>query len=67
MLSFVIPTYNRKELLKKCIDSIILQKVKNYEIIVIDDNSNDGTYEFVKENYPFVKIIKNENRNASLM
>ena len=60
MLSFIIPTYNRKDYLKRCIDSIISQKVKNFEIIVVDDNSTDNTYEFIKENYSFVKIIRNE-------
>ena len=65
MLSFVIPTYNRKQELKNCLDSILKQKIKNSEIIVVDDNSSDGTYEFVKKNYPKIKIYKNEKNMFS--
>ncbi len=65
MLSFVIPTYNRKNFLRKCIDSIMLQKIKNYEIILVDDCSNDRTFEFIQKEYPKIKIIKNEKNMGS--
>jgi len=59
-LSITIPTYNRKKQLKNCIDSILKQKISNSEIIVIDDNSSDGTFDFIKKNYPKIKIFKNK-------
>lgn len=42
-LSVIIPTYNAKEYLKKCIESIIKSNFKNFEIIVVDNASTDNT------------------------
>ncbi|NLS45333.1 MAG: glycosyltransferase [Firmicutes bacterium] len=48
-VSVVIPTYNRKKILEKCLSSLLAQTYPNdrYEIIVIDDGSKDGTDEMV--------------------
>jgi len=50
-VSVVIPTYNRKSLLKSCLDSLTLQTYPKsvYEVIVVDDGSTDGTEEFIRE------------------
>jgi len=50
-ISVVVPTYNRKHLLKGCLNSLFNQSypANNYEIIVIDDGSTDGTAQMVKE------------------
>ena len=48
-ISVVIPTYNRVELLKRSIDSVINQTIKPFEIIIVDDGSNDGTEAMVKK------------------
>ena len=53
----VMPVFNRLKFTKKCLSSLINQNYKNIEIIVIDDGSTDGTSEFIKKNYPKVKII----------
>jgi glycosyltransferase involved in cell wall biosynthesis len=45
--SIIIPTYNRADKLKRALDSIANQTVKNYEIIVCDDGSNDHTSQIV--------------------
>jgi len=47
-VSVVIPTYNRVEDLKKCLDSLREQSLKKgeFEIIIVDDGSTDGTAEF---------------------
>lgn len=66
VVSIIIPSYNRKRLLDECINFVINQSYKKKEIIVIDDNSEDGTYSFIKNKYPSVKVIKNkENKGAS--
>lgn len=43
MVSIIIPTYNRKELLTETIDSILKQDYKNWECIVVDDGGSDDT------------------------
>ena len=62
--SVVIPTYNQDELLKKALNSVIAQK-ENYEIIIIDNFSNDKTEEVVK-NYKqkSLKYIKKNNNGV---
>ncbi|MBS1492494.1 MAG: glycosyltransferase [Bacteroidetes bacterium] len=48
LVSVVIPTYNRLKYLTECINSITAQTYENLEIIVIDDNSEDGTETYIK-------------------
>jgi len=47
--SVIIPTYNRCNLLKRAINSVLTQTYKNFEIIIIDNYSTDKTYEAVKD------------------
>jgi len=49
LISIIIPTYKRVIKLKKALNSILKQKYDNWEAIVIDNKSNDGTKELVKE------------------
>lgn len=49
LISVLIPTYNRKELLKRAIESVRLQDYKNIEIYVSDNASTDGTSEIMNE------------------
>ena len=64
-ISVVIPSYNRKEFLKRSIDSVINQTKKPFEIIVVDDGSTDGTETMIKSDYDFVKFIKQKNKGVS--
>jgi len=60
-LSIIIANYNHKDLLEGCIPSIYKHtKGINYEIIVIDDCSTDESVDFIKKNFPKVKLIVNE-------
>ncbi len=56
-VSVVIPTLNRKNFLKKAIESVSKQTFGPHEIIVVDNCSSDGTLEMVKREYPSVKIF----------
>lgn len=48
VFSIIIPTYNRCNLLKRCLDSVINQTYPNWEAIIIDNNSNDSTLDLLK-------------------
>lgn len=56
----LIPTFNGKELLRECLNSLRAQTYKNFKIIVIDDASSDQTLEFLQTEFPEVEVIKNE-------
>jgi len=62
ILSVVIVTWNTKEQTDECIKSIISlpEYSDKIEIIVVDNNSGDGTDLLLKEKYPFIKFIKND-------
>jgi len=62
-VSVVIPTYNRSSLVQRAIKSAINQTLPPYEIIVVDDGSNDNTAKILKK-YP-VKVIKQKNLGVS--
>ena len=52
--SIVVATYNRAELLKRALDSLIAQTETDWEAILVDDGSTDGTY---KEILPYLKAF----------
>ena len=47
-VSTVIVTYNRLNLLKQCIDKVLNQDVKDLDIVLVDNASNDGTKEYIE-------------------
>ena len=57
LISIIIVNYNGQRWLKKCLDSIYNQTYKNYEIILVDNNSTDNSIELVKNNFPKVNIL----------
>lgn len=65
-VSVIIPTYNRKHCLGRALDSVFSQAYRDYEVIVVDDASTDGTLEFIAKSYPNIRLIKLPcNRNAA--
>jgi len=49
VFSVVIPSYNRKDFLKKSIDSVLNQSFDDYELVVVDDGSTDSSILLVSE------------------
>lgn len=58
--SIIIPSYNQKELLMECIDSIEAYTAPPYEIIVIDNGSEDGTAKELIGRRGSIRVMKNE-------
>ena len=75
-ISVVIPLYNAKNFIETCIDSILQQTFQDFEIIVIDDYSTDGSFELVREKYcvesgekfdPRIRIFGYKNKIESFL
>jgi len=58
-VSVVIVSYNSREDLIECIPSLLSQSYSDFEVIVVDNNSADGTITFIEKNYPSIKVIRN--------
>lgn len=67
-VSIIVPIYNKEKHLKRCIDSILNQTLKNIEIILVNDGSTDNSLEICK-NYARtdsrIKIINKKNEGVS--
>ncbi len=56
--SIIIVNWNGKHYLDTCLSSVFSQTYSNFEIIIVDNASSDGSMEFVRKNYPDVRIIE---------
>ena len=68
MISAIIPTYNRADVLHRSVDSILAQTYTNFELLIVDDGSEDNTPEICRayaEKDPRVRIIRQENGGVS--
>lgn len=62
LLSVVIPAYNASAFIGSCLKSVFEQKdCPEFEVIVVDDGSTDGTYELVERDYPHVRLFQKNN------
>ena len=60
--SIVLPTYNQSKFLEKCINSILSQSFKNWELLVINNNSTDNTINLIKKfNDKRIKVFNINN------
>ena len=64
-VSMCIPTYNRKEYLKQTLDSVFAQTYKDYEVVILDDGSTDGTGEMIKNAGYDVRYYWHENQGEA--
>lgn len=73
-ISVVIPTYNRKPILTKCLNAleqqIVPEELQNggYEIVVVDDGSTDGTVQWLQQDaaqYPHVRLFEQAHKGAA--
>lgn len=60
--SVVVPLYNKRPYIRRAVDSVLAQTVKNFELIVVDDGSTDGSAdEIVNIDDPRLRIIQQKN------
>jgi glycosyltransferase involved in cell wall biosynthesis len=62
LFSVIIPTYDRLELLTKAIESVTKQSFSDFEVIVVDDGSTDGTQQWLSENEPRLRGVRQSNK-----
>jgi len=66
--SLIVPVYNTEKYLKTCLNSIINQTLKDFEIIIINDGSTDGSLSIINNyasQYTFIKVINKKNSGLS--
>ncbi len=64
--SLIIPTYNRLPMLKEAVHSVLKQDFEDFELIVVDDGSTDGTAEEIEKFGGRVRVLRSsENRGVS--
>ena len=56
-VSVIIPNYNGKRYLKDCLEAMKVQSFRDFEILLIDNGSQDGSQEYVEKAYPWVRLI----------
>jgi len=64
-VSICIPTYNRKGYLKHTLDSVFIQTYKDYEVVIVDDGSTDGTKEMVENSDYQLRYYWHENQGEA--
>ena len=68
-ISVIIPVYNAQDGIKRCIDSLLNQSFKNFEIILLNDGSKDNSLNILKEyelKYSFVRVIDKQNEGVAV-
>ncbi len=57
LISIIIPNWNGKKFLKVCLDSLKKQTFRDFETIIVDNGSEDGSIEYLEKNYEWVRIV----------
>lgn len=68
-VSVILATYNRAKYLTRCLQSVLNQTYQNWEFIVVDDGSQDNTFEIINpylEKFSKIRYLKHKNRGAAL-
>lgn len=63
-VSIIIVNYNGEKFLSKLLNSLKKTRYSNYEIIFVDNASNDNGVEFIRKHFPKVKIVENKTNRG---
>jgi len=69
LVSVAVISYNQKQFLKECIDSILIQNYNNLEIVIADDGSSDGSHQMLlnyKNDFPDLFVLKLSKKNQGI-
>jgi GT2 family glycosyltransferase len=58
LVSVIIVNWNGRRLLEECLNSVLAQSFRGFEIVLVDNGSEDGSAEYVRERYPSVKLVR---------
>ena len=61
----MIPAYNRRSYIRESLDSIFAQTFRDFEVIVVDDGSTDGTEEVLASYADRIQLLRQDNRGPS--
>jgi O-antigen biosynthesis protein len=65
-ISVVVPTFNRKNILRQCLTALLAQDYADYEVIVVDDGSTDGTGDMLAAEFPRVRYFRQVNQGQAV-
>lgn len=65
LVSIYMPTKNRVSLLQRAVSSVLGQTVRNIELIIVSDGSNDGTCEYVRSINSDIRVVLIENKTSA--
>lgn len=68
MISVIVPVYNVEKYLRRCIESILIQKYRDFELILVDDGSTDLSGDICEEytkKYSKITVIHQQNKGLS--
>ena len=57
IVSIIIVNWNGRTYLPDCLDSLAGQSFRDFEVVLVDNGSVDESVSFVKDNYPWVKLV----------
>lgn len=69
VISIIVPTYNARNYLSRCIDSLINQTFSHFEIIIVDDGSTDSSLEILNKyqsRFSHIKVLHQKNSGQSV-
>lgn len=67
-LSVIVPVFNAEKTLRRCVDSVLSQKMADFEVILVDDGSKDSSAaicDVYAQEDPRVKVLRQENKGVS--